>query len=78
MLFQHNYSGVAIGRLFFSLIAFSNLILIGGIRLSAKDSFFIFPECADTEQILERQVLRERLGSIFLPADRGIEPRMAG
>ena len=29
------------------------------------DIFKIFPECPDTEQILEWQVLRERLGSIF-------------
>ena len=48
---------------------------------SVLATFFIiiiFPECADTEQFLEWQVLRRRLGSIFLPADRGIKPGTAG
>ena len=57
-----------------------NITLIGKLQvIIILVVFLIFPECADTEQILEWQVLRRRLiWFIFLPADRGIEPGTVG
>ena len=48
------------------------------IRPQSPFFFLIFPECADTEQILERQVLRERLGSIFYQLTEELNPGRLG
>ena len=63
---------------FFSLIAFSNLILIGGIRLSAKDSFFYLSRVRWHPTDFRTAGSQRKVRFNFLPADRGIEPRMAG